>query len=62
LFLFFVCVCAYMYVYLSYACTAHRGQKRALGPLELDSETGVSRHVDAGNLTQILWERSLLMD
>ena len=28
------------------------------GPLELELQTGVSRHVDAGNRIQVLWKSS----
>lgn len=41
-----------MYVYATCACSAHRGQKRAMGPLELEiRDNGFSLHASAGNLS-----------
>ena len=45
-FMFYVCEClACMHVYVPHVCSAHRGQKRALDPLELELQEVVSYHV-----------------
>jgi hypothetical protein len=38
-----------MYVGAPYMCSASRGQKGALGPLELELQTAVSSYVGAYN-------------
>jgi len=38
-----------MYVLAPYACTAHRGQKRASDPQKLELLIAVSHHRGAGN-------------
>lgn len=52
LFLFYVLECfAGMYAYAPYTCSAHRDQKRAIDPLELElRDNGFSLHAGAGNL------------
>lgn len=57
--LFYVYGCfACMYVLVLHTCTAYRGQKRALNPLGLKLEMGVSHFVGSGNWTQVFWESS----
>lgn len=46
-----MCVC------VSYVCSAYRGQKRVLYPLEPELEADVSP-MGAGNQTPVLWESS----
>lgn len=49
---YFYCIVfmpARMYVYASCACSVHKGQKKALDPLELKLQTVVNHHVGAGN-------------
>lgn len=50
----FVCVC----VCATFTHDAHRGQKRALDPLDLDLQMVVSHHVHAANLLWVLWKSS----
>jgi hypothetical protein len=38
----------YAYLFTVYVPSAQRGQKRALGPLELELQTGMSHHVSLG--------------
>ena len=38
-----------MYISIPVSCNAHRGQKKALDPLELELYIVVSHHVGAGN-------------
>lgn len=45
-----------MYVSVSCACHAWKGQKRAPDPLRLDSQIAVSHHMHSGNQTWVLWE------
>lgn len=37
---------------------AHGDQKKVLGPLELELQVFVSHHVDAGNLTQVMYQKN----
>ena len=46
-----MCVC------VSHVCSAYRGQKRVLYPLEPELEADVSP-MGAGNQTPVLWESS----
>jgi hypothetical protein len=53
----FLCVFACMLVCTPHACSSHRGQKRALNPLELESHKVLSTHVCTGNPTWVLCKR-----
>ena len=47
-----MCVCA------TFTHDAHRGQKRALDPLDLDLQMVVSQHVGAAHTPWVLWKGS----
>lgn len=47
-----------MNVRVSRVCSAHQDQKRVSDPLYLELQIGVSLHVGAGDLTQVLWKSS----
>lgn len=47
-----------MYCCVSLVCSVHEGQKKAWDSLELDKQK-VSRYVDSGRLTLVLWKSSL---
>lgn len=51
---YFVCmsVCLNLFIYTACVPGALGGQKRVLGALRLESQTGMRSHVDAGNQTQ----------
>jgi hypothetical protein len=41
--------CMYRHLYTTFAPSAYRGQKKVLGPLELELQIVVSHHVGAWN-------------
>lgn len=51
-----ICVSVFLHIYLCamYVCSTGEGQKRLLGPLELELQTVVSPHMRAMNQTQVL--------
>lgn len=49
-----------MYVCALCVCSAYRGQKGALDPLELKFQVVLSCHVDAGSQTEVLCKSSAL--
>lgn len=46
--------CMYRHLYTTFAPSAYRGQKKVLGPLELELQIVMSCRVRAGNQTQVL--------
>lgn len=59
LFLFYVYVyLACMYPCVTRVCSAHGGQERAVGALDLELQPAVSCHVSAGNGTWVFWKNS----
>ena len=50
IFISILCVwVSHQYVYVSYVCSAHRGQKKVVDPLQLDLQPMVSCRVGAGD-------------
>lgn len=57
----YVCVFAYMPIWAPCVCIAHRGQKVALGPLELELQVIVNYHMFFQNWTWINLKEQLVL-
>lgn len=49
---------SHLYIGVSCACNALRGQNKVLDPMELELQTVVSSYVVAGDRSEVLWKSS----